>query len=115
VTRRRDDRGGVTVLVVALAGVMMLLGTALGICVALVKAHREAQSAADLSALAAAREAAWGGSACQTAARIARRNAADLETCTVTGSTVTVTVRVAGPAWHGFHEDLAALARAGPG
>ena len=51
---RRSERGSASPLVVACVGVLLLLGAALGVVAAMVRAHRDAQAAADLAALAAA-------------------------------------------------------------
>jgi secretion/DNA translocation related TadE-like protein len=115
-TRRRcDQRGSATVLVVAFAGVLMLLGAAFGVVAAMVHAHRVAQSGADLSALAAARSLALGRDGCAEAAAIARANGVRLTTCRATGPVVTVSVVAPGPHWLGQTSDLSAEARAGPG
>ena len=53
-SRRADQRGSATLLVLAMAGVLLLVGSALGVVAAMVRAHRVAQSAADLAALAGA-------------------------------------------------------------
>jgi secretion/DNA translocation related TadE-like protein len=112
--RRRDDRGAATLLVIAMAGVLLVVGAALGVVVAMVRAHRTAQSAADLAALAGAQLAQRGGDACAGAAQIAHANRAHLSRCSVRGSVVTVQVTVAGPHWLGQSADLSAQARAGP-
>jgi secretion/DNA translocation related TadE-like protein len=112
--RRRDDRGAATLLVLAMAGVLLLVGAALGVVVAMVRAHRTAQSAADLAALAGAQAVQRGGDACVRAAEIARANGAHLSACSPRGSVVTVQVTVAGPHWLGQRADLSAQARAGP-
>ena len=52
---RGDQSGAATLLVMAMAGVLLLLGAALAVVTALVAAHRVAQAAADLAALAGAR------------------------------------------------------------
>jgi len=114
VTRRRRDRGSATLPAIACLGVLLLLGAALGVTAAMVRAHRSAQSAADLAALAAATAAGRGGDACGAAAELARRNGGRVTGCTVRGDDVTVVVRVAGPHWLGQTSDLSAEARAGP-
>lgn len=112
----RDQRGAASVLVVALAGVLLLVGAAAGVVGAIVVAHRAAQSAADLSALAGAAQLAdpVGRDPCTTAGEVARANGADLVSCEVAGSDVTVEVRVSGPRWLGQDQDLVGRARAGP-
>lgn len=111
---RHGEAGSATLLVVAMAGVLLLLGAALGVVTAMVAAHRAAQSAADLAALAGARGVAEGGDGCARAGQIAIANHARLVACTVAGRTVEVEVRVAGPHWLGQTADLEGRSRAGP-
>jgi secretion/DNA translocation related TadE-like protein len=110
-----DQRGSATLPALAFLGVLLLVGSALGVVAAMVCDHRLAQSAADLAALAAAAELADGGEPCAAGARIATANEAQLERCTVEGDDVNVEVAVAGPHWLGQRHDLLAEARAGPG
>ncbi len=112
--RGRDERGSATLLVLAMAGVLLLIGAALGVVVAMVRAHRTAQSAADLAALAGAQAVQRGSDACGRATEIARANDARMSACSCRGSVVTVQVTVAGPHWLGQTADLSAEARAGP-
>jgi secretion/DNA translocation related TadE-like protein len=91
-----------------------VLGAALGVVAAMVRAHRVAQSAADLVALAAADALGAGRDPCGAGATAAAANGATLTGCTVTGPDVLVTVRVVGPHWLGQAADLDATARAGP-
>lgn len=114
-TRLHCQRGSATVLVVAFAGVLMLLGAALGVVAAMVQAHRVAQSAADLAALAGAQGLALGRDGCTEAAEIARANGVRLTACRATGRVLTVAVEAPGPHWLGQASDLSAEARAGPG
>ena len=107
--RLRDDRGVGTVLAVALAGVLLLVGVALAEVTGLVVEHRRAQAAADLAALAAA------GGDCSAAAPVAEANGARLVACTPTGHDVVVEVSVAVDGWLGPDATLGARARAGPG
>lgn len=111
----RPDRGSVTLPAIACLGVLLLLGSALGVAAAMVTAHRRAQGAADLAALAAAVAAGRGGPPCAAAEDIAGRNGARLSACEVAGRVVEVEVRVAGPRWLGAGADLTGRARAGPG
>ena len=115
---RPDERGSATVLVLAMMAVLVTVGAALAVVVAMVAAHREAQAAADLSALAGARDAARGRDGCAGAARIASANGARLTACSVTvsarGSVVDLSVEVPGPRWLGQTPDLGARSRAGP-
>jgi secretion/DNA translocation related TadE-like protein len=111
---RRDQRGAATLLVLTFAGVLVLLAAAFAVVVAMVVAHRSAQAAADLAALAAAHSLAVGGNGCVSAADVAADNHAHLTGCTVVGRDVVVRVRVGGPHWLGQVADLDARARAGP-
>ncbi len=111
----RDQRGAASLLVVVLLSVLLLVGAALGVVAAMVWAHRIAQSAADLSALAGAADLQEGEDPCAGASRIAEANHARLASCLVQGDEVLVEVTVVGPRWLGQHADLSAQARAGPG
>jgi secretion/DNA translocation related TadE-like protein len=113
--KQRRERGSATLLALAMIGVLVLVGAALGVVAAMVQAHRVAQSAADLAALAGAEAQARGRDPCARAAELASGNDATLDSCTVQGSDVRVQVTVAGPHWLGQHHDLSAQARAGPG
>ena len=109
------DRGSATVPAVAFAGVLLLLGVALGAVAAVVVAHRGAQSAADLAALAAAAAVARGGDGCAAATGVAHANGWQLVGCAVEGREARVVVEVTGPRWQGLSADPRAEARAGPG
>lgn len=109
-----DERGAITVLALALLGLLLLLTAAFGVVEAMFATHRRAQSAADLSALAGAQAVQQGRDGCAAAAAIADANGAPLDQCHTDGSDVVVTVRMAGPRWLGAHGDLSAQARAGP-
>ncbi len=101
-------------LVVAMVGVLLVVGAALGVVTAMVRAHRIAQSGADLAALAGAHGLALGRDGCLAAGRIAAANEVRLTGCRVEGRTLVVTVRAVGPHWLGQTADLSAEARAGP-
>jgi len=101
-------------LTIAVSALLMFVGLALSGVAAIVLAHRSAQAAADLAALAAASAAAGGVDACAAADRIAAANASSLIGCERVGSVVTVAVRVGGPRLVGRHYDVTAQARAGP-
>lgn len=109
----RSERGSATVLVVAMAGVLVFVTMALAAVGGLVTAQRRAQSAADLTALAAA--VALDAGACAEALRTASANSAGLDSCEVVGSEVRVVVSVAGPTLPGRDVRVRAEARAGPG
>ena len=112
----RDERGAVTLFAVSCLAVLLLLGAALGVVAAMVHAHRTAQSAADLAALAAAGSIGeGGGDPCARGAEVATANGARLDACTISGREATVQVTVTGPRWLGQEGDLTAEARAGPG
>lgn len=114
-TRAGAERGAATVLVVAFLGLLLLVGAALGVVGAIVRAHRSAQSAADLAALAGASALARGEDGCAAASAVAAANSAHLVTCAPDAFEVRVGVRVEGPRWLGQTADLTAEARAGPG
>jgi secretion/DNA translocation related TadE-like protein len=111
----RAERGAVTVLAVAMLGLLLLIAGALGVAEAMVVAHRRAQAAADLGALAGARAIQQAGDPCAAATSVATGNGAMLDSCRVEADDVVVTVRVTGPRWLGSRGDLSAQARAGPG
>jgi secretion/DNA translocation related TadE-like protein len=108
------ERGSATLFAVAVIGVLVLVGGALGVVAAMVHSHRVAQSAADLSALAGAQAQARGRDPCAAAATVAGANDAVLDSCAVDALDVRVHVTVTGPRWLGQHHDLSAQARAGP-
>jgi secretion/DNA translocation related TadE-like protein len=114
----RGDGGGATVLVVAMAGVLMFVMVGLAGAGGLVTAQRRAQAAADLTALAGASALADVGGptdACAAAGRVAGRNAAVLDACTADGEAIRITVSVAGPDVPWREVRVTAEARAGPG
>lgn len=113
--RLRGERGAASVLVLAVTGLLVLVGAALSVVAAMVVDHRSAQSAADLAALAGAQAEAQGGSGCAVAARVAAANGAVLTACSVADREVRLRVLVEGPRWLGQEGDLEAEARAGPG
>ncbi|WP_239455512.1 Rv3654c family TadE-like protein [Nocardioides gilvus] len=108
------ERGSASMLVVTMTGVLLFVTIALVLCAGLVRAHRMAQSAADLAALAGARALTVGADGCAEAASVATANGAALAGCDVQGEVVHVTVTVPGPAWPGLDAELSGAARAGP-
>jgi secretion/DNA translocation related TadE-like protein len=112
--RRRGDAGAATLLVLAMAGVLLLVGAALGVVQAMVVAHRRAQAAADLAALAGASAVAHGRDPCGAADTVALLNGGRLVGCEELAGDVHVEVVVVGPRWLGQQGDLTAEARAGP-
>lgn len=113
--RGRGDRGSASLFAIACLAVLLLLGAALGVVAAMVRAHRLAQSAADLAALSAAVAVARGEDGCAAGAVIAEANGARVLSCRVEGLEAALTVEVDGPHWLGQLADLGAEARAGPG
>lgn len=111
--RSRDERGSAVPVVLVGLAVLLLVGAALGVVAAMVRAHRSAQSAADLSALAVAGAVRSGGDPCGIGAALAEANGASLTSCRVAGDMVELRVRVEGPHWLGQLADLDADARAG--
>ena len=109
----RSDRGLASVLGIALMGLLLCLTLGILCGVAVVGAHRAAQSAADLAALAGAGSVQDGGDACARAAAIAARNHAQLQRCEVEGWSVSVVV-VATTRLPIGRVQLPARARAGP-
>lgn len=109
-----DERGSAMPFAVACLGLILLVAAALGVVAAMVVAHRTAQAAADLAALAGAAAVQHGADGCAAAGMIASANGGILDDCAVAGQDVAVTVRVAGPRWLGQRADLSAQARAGP-
>ena len=110
--RSRGDFGAATVLVVAMAGVLMFVAAGLAAVAGLVTAQRQAQAAADLAALGGADDPT---AACTAAARVATANGASLAGCRVVGVEVRVTVSVPGPQVPWRDVRVSAEARAGPG
>ena len=111
---RHGQRGSASLLVVVLSGVVLLLGLAGAFVTATAAAHRRAQSAADLVALAGALARQSGEDACSGAADVARGNEAELLACQVLGEDVRVTVRVPSPELAGHTWEALGRARAGP-
>lgn len=111
---RGSERGAATLLAIAMAGLLVMVGSALGVVAALVADHRRAQASADLAALAGATALARGQDPCAAAASVAQANRGLLRACDVTGLEVVVAVTVPGPRWRTWVADLEGHARAGP-
>lgn len=107
------ERGAAVILVIVAVTILLTVGTMLGFVAAVFRAHRQAQSAADLTALAGAQTLVRGGDACRVAASVATANGGQLSRCHVIARDVEVSVRVDGPVWWGFAADPVAEARAG--
>lgn len=112
--RIRDDQGAATVWAAGVVLLLTFVALALAGVGGVLAAHRQAQAAADLAALAGAGALQEGRDACSAAGAVAARNGARLGSCEVAGADVVVVARVdaeqipAGP-WV-----LSARARAGP-
>lgn len=112
-SRARGQSGAATILAVAMMGFLVTVTVAATGVVGVVAAHRRAQSAADLAALAGAAALQDGGDACRQAGFVATRNGATLRQCEVDDWTVAVVVsrelRLPSSSM-----ELAARGRAGP-
>lgn len=106
----RPERGAGTVLGVVAVSALLVLGLVLAEVAGLVRAHRRAEAAADLAALAAAQ-----AGSCEAAARIATANGATLLGCRVVGHDALVEVGVTPARAWAPAARLTAQARAGPG
>jgi secretion/DNA translocation related TadE-like protein len=111
---RPEERGAATVVVMAGVGLLMVVALGIGGAEGLLLAHRRAQAAADLAALAGAGARASGGDPCAAAAAVASANEAELRSCAVVPVGVDVVVAVPGPQLLGRSPMLTARARAGP-
>jgi secretion/DNA translocation related TadE-like protein len=112
---RSPDRGSATIWVLAAGLVLLLAGVSGATVGAAHVARHQAQSAADLAALAGAAHAVEGsGAACVRAAQIAAANDARVAGCQLNGLDLTVTVEVSPPAIVGAGRPASATARAGP-
>lgn len=112
--RRRSDRGAATVLTSAVVGLLCFATLAACGVAGLVVAHRQAQAAADLAALAAAAAIQSSADACAAAERTATGNGAALAGCDVRGEDAVVRVEVDVPGGLSRFGPVAASARAGP-
>lgn len=113
--RQRSEGGVAVVWGIASMGLLVFFAVVCTQVVALVTAHRQAQSAADLAALAGAGALVRGDDACLAAHRVAQRNRASLTACRVSGTDVVVGVHVRTRGLAGRAHELEARARAGPG
>lgn len=116
----RDERGGGTILTLALCLGLLAVATAAAVVVNWVGTARAAQNAADLAALAGAAARAEGADACRAAAHAAEENAGHLITCRVAGDWHAFAVHVAvakelSPVVPGMPAEVAKGATAGTG
>jgi secretion/DNA translocation related TadE-like protein len=107
------DRGSATVFVVIGLVLVLFAGSTVAAIGGLVVAHRHAQSAADLAAIAGAEAVGTPGDPCAAAAAVAAANDAAIEACQTTADDITLTVSVAGPDLIGTVVRPRAVARAG--
>lgn len=113
-SRRRPERGSVTVHALWVTAVLVGV-VALGLqLTALVALRHRVAGAADLAALAGSRAASEGTEPCAAAERVARRNDARLERCRADLEVVTVTATAAARPWWGGTWTARVRARAAP-
>ncbi|MGW5558484.1 Rv3654c family TadE-like protein [Micromonospora sp. NPDC003944] len=114
--RRQDaERGGATVILLAVGLVFVLVGTFGAAVAGAAMAAQRAAVAADLGALAGAVKALDGEAvACAFAADIAVRNGARLNGCRLDGLDLLVTAEVTVSPLPGLTRTAASTARAGP-
>lgn len=111
--RSRDAQGAATVLGVGFVALILVVALVATGIAALVFAHRRAQSAADLAALAAASGYQRGVAPCGEAQRIAAANRGRLVSCVLDGPVATVEIECSVVLGGTFR--LHGRAKAGPG
>ena len=118
----RRDTGAATVVVVAMAGVLMFVVVGLaavgGLALSYAATARSVRAAADAVAVSGAQAHAKGADACDEARRIAERNDVQVGTCQVTGDLLDYVVevevrRAVGWRLPGLPERVTAVAYAG--
>ena len=104
VLQRRGERGSVTVVTAAIAGVMVALTLFTADLGAVLVARERARAAADAAALAAAQELALpsANTPVEQASEYARRNDGELITCECPAGSLEATVRVRVAIGHMF-------------
>jgi secretion/DNA translocation related TadE-like protein len=112
--RRRDERGSGTVLVSAVALVLLLAGLTAALWAVVSAGHHRAATAADLAALSAAGALQGGADPCEVAGRIAMAHDAELRRCSVVAEEVLVVAAVRLPLGALGEPSVQASARAGP-
>lgn len=93
-SRGRDERGGASVLMAGIMGVVVTLGAAATLVAGYLVAHHQARSAADLAALSGAVAYADGRDACDQARRTARQNGVRMVRCDRVGDDIDFVVTV---------------------
>lgn len=112
---RAKDEGGVTVLAAFALTALLVVVIAVVHVGSAVSARHRAQSAADLSALAAASALDRGvADACSTAEELVERMEGTLSDCVIDGWDVVVEVSISVPLGRFGVRDAVASARAGP-
>ncbi|WP_230688891.1 Rv3654c family TadE-like protein [Micromonospora sp. WMMD558] len=110
-----EDRGGASVLLLAVGIAFVLFGTAGAAVAAARVARQHAGVAADLGALAGAGDAVRGGAAaCASAASVVSDNGGRLVYCRLDGLDVLITAEVTVTPMPGLTRVATARARAGP-
>lgn len=92
--RRRDQRGGGSVLALTGIGVVVLVAVVIVVGALYVAATHRARGVADLAALSAAARVPDGGDACGAAERVADRQGAEVTDCATAGDEVEWAVHV---------------------
>ncbi len=110
----RDERGVGTILGLTMIALLTMFALVAAGVMSIVDAHRRAQAAADLAALAGAQGRAAGRDPCAAAALVAGRNGARLTSCRLDGADVLVEVAVSAARPLHLRGPLPARARAGP-
>ncbi|MFI5839632.1 Rv3654c family TadE-like protein [Catenuloplanes sp. NPDC051500] len=109
------DRGGASLWVLAVGLLLVSAGIFGAAVIGAETAHRRAQSAADLGALAGAPLVVRGEAvACEQAARVVTANGARQLLCAADGLNLAVRVELAVEPWPGLHATTVAVAHAGP-
>lgn len=111
---RRDERGSGTLLMMAAGLLVLVCGLAVVLWSAVSTAHHRATAAADLAALSGAQAIQSDGDPCATARRIARKQGASLDACTVYGEEVLVVAGVPVELGSLGRPVVRSTARAGP-
>jgi secretion/DNA translocation related TadE-like protein len=110
----RSERGSGTLLMTAAALLVLVCGLAVVLWSAVSTAHHRAATAADLAALSGAQAVQSDEDPCATARRIAGKQGASLDSCTVSGEEVSVTAGVPVELGSLGRPVVRSTARAGP-
>jgi secretion/DNA translocation related TadE-like protein len=110
----REERGSGTLLMMAAGLLVLVCGLAVVLWSAVSTAHHRATAAADLAALSGAQAIQSDGDPCATARRIAGKQGASLDACTVYGEDVLVVAGVPVELGSLARPVVRSTARAGP-